>query len=83
MRYVHTEFLHERLSICLLILHQLDDDAWEKSINDEVWELLSHANTHKLGDWGVRCLDYAAVLGMSEGSSMGKDSGLAYGAELR
>lgn len=32
---------------------------------------------------GVRCLDNEAVPGMSEGSSMGKDPGFAYGAELR
>lgn len=35
------------------------------------------------GDWSARYLDYQAVFEMSERSSMGKDSGLAYGAELR
>ncbi|KAJ5088302.1 hypothetical protein N7456_011918 [Penicillium angulare] len=27
---------------------ELSDEEWEKSVNDEVWELLSHVNTHEL-----------------------------------
>lgn len=46
MRYVRTGcYIYRNL---LINSSQLDDDAWEKSINDEVSELLSHVNTHEL-----------------------------------
>ncbi|KAJ5569973.1 uncharacterized protein N7459_009403 [Penicillium hispanicum] len=34
--------------------NELDDEAWEKSINDEVWLLLSHVNTHELVRLGTQ-----------------------------
>jgi len=37
-----------------MTLNQLDDDAWEKSIDDEVWELLSHVNIHELARLGTQ-----------------------------
>lgn len=51
-RYVYTGYnLFWHL---LMNSNRLDDDAWEKSTDDEVSELLSHVNTHELGRLGTQ-----------------------------